>query len=231
MDDPWYEDPRDPALASDWFLMSDHLNKPREMFSAVQSSGLPTFSRPAVGSAFSESDSTSSSLTPSDLAYRRSIPVKLGAPHIVGVKSLLPPKIAVRSRSPERTRVSTVRGRSQSLDRSHSFSPTSKKARWLRSRSQSPKPIWKPNSAKANACAQPPPRPKSGGKTSSSNRQSRSRFYRPGTLVTRSFTPPRKSRGSLSYSWSPYSVPSSAISAPTAEEISDRYGLCFFGVF
>ncbi|XP_075695725.1 uncharacterized protein LOC142661906 [Rhinoderma darwinii] len=227
-DNSLYKDTSDPALDSDWFLTSNHLNKPHEKFSAEQSSGLPTFSKlsvshPAVGNTFSELNSASLSLTPSDVAYRESIPVKLGAPHIVGVKSLLPPKIAVRSRSPERTRVSTVRGRSQSLDRSHSFSPASKKARWLRSRSQSPKPIWRPNSAKANACAQPLPRLKSSGKTSSSNRQSRSRFYRPGTLVTRSFTPPRKIKSCLNHSWSPYSVPSSAISAPTAEEISERF--------
>ncbi|XP_069803953.1 uncharacterized protein [Dendropsophus ebraccatus] len=228
MDDSLYDDLHDPHPASDWFSTSNHLGKPHETYSAVQSSGLPSFSkfsfsRPAAGSAYSELNSTSSSLTPSDVAYRESIPTKLGAPHIVGVKSLLPPKIPVRSRSPERSRISTVRGRSQSLDRSHSFSPASKKARWLRSRSQSPKPIWRPNSAKANACAQPPPRLKSSGKTSSSNRQSRSRIYRPGTLVTRSFTPPRKIKSSLSYSWSPYSIPSSSISAPTAEDISDRF--------
>ncbi|CAN2388200.1 hypothetical protein PRIEUP_LOCUS14926 [Pristimantis euphronides] len=221
-----YKDTSDLDLASDWYLTSSHLNKPHEMFSAVQSSGLPTFSkfsvsRPAISSA--ELYSSSTPLTPLDIAYRESIPVKLGAPHIVGVKSLLPPQIAVRSRSPEKTRVSIVRGRSQSLDRSHSFSPSSKKGRWLRSRSQSPKPIWRPNSAKANACAQTPPRLKPSGKTSSSNRQSRSRFHRPGTLVTRSFTPPRKIRSSLNYSWSPYSVSTSAISAPTAEEISERF--------
>ncbi|XP_072012154.1 uncharacterized protein [Engystomops pustulosus] len=226
-DDSLYNDVCDPSLDSDWFSTSVHLNKP-PLFSAVQSSGLPTFSKfsighQPVGSRFTEMNSTSSSLTPADIAYRESIPVQLGAPHVVGVKSLLPPKIAVRSRSPERTRVPTIRGRSQSLDRSHSFSPASKKARWLRSRSQSPKPIWRPNSAKANACAQPPPRLKSSGKTSSSNRQSRSRFYRPGALVTRSFTPPRKIKSSLNYSWSPYSIPSSAISAPTAEEISERF--------
>ncbi|XP_066462895.1 uncharacterized protein [Eleutherodactylus coqui] len=226
MDNSLYKDSSDPHLGSDWYLTSNHLNTPHEVFSAVPSSGLPTFSkfsgsRPAINGAFSELYSSPISL--SDVAYRESIPVKLGAPHIVGVKSLLPPQIAVRSRSPERTRVSTVRGRSQSLDRSHSFSPASKKPRWLRSRSQSPKPIWRPNSAKANACAQPPPRLKPSGKTSSSNRQSRSRFYRPGSFVTRSVTPPRKFRSSLNYSWSPYSIPSSGISAPTAEEISERF--------
>ncbi|XP_075045890.1 uncharacterized protein LOC142106782 [Mixophyes fleayi] len=215
---------------SQWFFKSTHLSKPHENVSAVLGSGLPTFSKSSfsspvgtIGRAFSEMESTSSPLTSSNIAYGESIPVKFGAPHVVGVRSLLPPKIPVRSRSPARTRVSLVRGRSQSLDRSHSFSPASKKARWLRSRSQSPKPIWRPNSAKANACGLPPPRPKSSGKTSSSNRQSRSRFYRPGALVTRSFTPPRKNKSNLSYSWTPYSIPSSSISAPTAEEISERF--------
>ncbi|XP_073441558.1 uncharacterized protein [Dendrobates tinctorius] len=223
MEDSLYNSSPDLGTESHWSLASNHVNDPHEMFSAVQSSGLPAFSKYSITRPRDVLNSKSSSLNQSDFTYGESIPVKLGAPHIVGVKALLPPKIAVRSRSPERPRVSTLRGRSQSLDRSHSFSPTSKKARWLRSRSQSPKPIWRPNSAKANACAQPPPRLKSSVKTSSSNRQSRSRFYRPGTFLTRSFTPPRKIRSSLNYSWSPYSVPSPAISAPTAEEISDRF--------
>lgn len=219
---------QDPASSSEWFLKTNHLVKPHESFSAVHSSGFPTFSKSSqsrpvsmVGSLFSEMES--SYISPSDIAYGESVPVKLGAPHVVGVKSLLPPRFPVRSRSPERTRVSIVRGRSQSFDRSHSFSPSSKKSRYLRSRSQSPKPIWRPNSAKANACGQPPPRIKSNIKTSSSNRQSRLRFYRPGSLAARSFTPPRKTKSSLSYSWSPYSIPSSVITAPSAEEISERF--------
>ncbi|XP_072281582.1 uncharacterized protein [Pyxicephalus adspersus] len=226
---PSYGESNDQSQDSttEWFLKPNHLIKPHEHFSTIQNSGFPTFSKSSlsrpvgtVGSLFSEMES---SVSPSDVAYGESIPVKLGAPHVVGVRSLLAPKFPVRSQSPERTRVSIVRGRSQSLDRSHSFSPASKKTRYLRSRSQSPKPIWRPNSAKANACGQPPPRIKSNIKTSSSNRQSRLRFYRPGSLAARSFTPPRKTKGSLSYSWSPYSIPSSAISAPSAEEISERF--------
>lgn len=216
---------QDFASSSEWFLKTNHLIKPHESFPTTHSSGFPMFSKSSqnrpVESWFSEMDSSSAS--PSGISYVKSVPVKLGAPHVVGVRALLPPKYPVRSRSPERIRVSVVRGRSQSLDRSHSFSPASKKARYLRSRSQSPKPIWRPNSAKANACSQPPARIKSNVKTSSSNRQSRLRFYRPGSLAARSFTPPRKTKSSLSYSWSPYSVPSSAIVAPNADEISERY--------
>ncbi|XP_063292484.1 uncharacterized protein LOC134577588 [Pelobates fuscus] len=212
------------------FIKSRHLENSTENYSTMQNSGLPIFSRSSLyrppgilTSTTSSTDSSSPSVNPLDTTYGESYPVKLGAPHVIGVKSLLPPKIPVRSRSPNRTRDSIVRGRSQSLDRSHSFSPASKKTRWLRSRSQSPKPIWRPNSAKANACSQQPPRLRSSGKTSSSNRQSRSRSYRPGALVTRSFTPPRKTRSSLSYSWSPYSIPSAAITAPSVEEISERF--------
>ncbi|KAM4703667.1 uncharacterized protein WCC33_012183 [Rhinophrynus dorsalis] len=212
---------------SEWLFQPKHHVKSTENYAAVQSMGFPTFSRTStnrpIGSEISGVDSMSSSVTPLDLTYGEKISVKLGAPHVIGVKSLLPPKIPVRSRSPDKGRFSVVRGRSQSLDRSHSFSPSPKKTRWLRSRSQSPKPIWRPNSAKANACGQPPPRPRSSGKTSSSNRQSRSRFYRPGSLVTRSYTPPRKAKYNVTYSWSPYSIPSSSISAPSAEEISERF--------
>ncbi|KAM5141070.1 uncharacterized protein ACMZJ9_014839 isoform 1-T1 [Mantella aurantiaca] len=216
---------QDSASSAEWYLKTNHPIKPYESFYSKHSSGFPTFSKSSLGrlagGLFSEAGSTS--VSPSDIAYGESVPVKLGAPHVVGVRALLPPKLPVRSQSPERTRVSIVRGRSQSLDRSHSYSPASKKARYLRSRSQSPKPIWRPNSAKANACGHPPPRIKSNVKTSSSNRQSRLRFYRPGSLASRSLTPPRKTRSSLGYSWSPYSIPSSAIAAPSAEEISDRF--------
>ncbi|MEE6483952.1 hypothetical protein FKM82_013698 [Ascaphus truei] len=210
---------------SEWFLKPQHLVKSLDNFSALQSMGFPKFSRsyPSCATGILGSEITGIDSKTLNIAYGESFPVKLGAPHVVGVSSLLPPKIPVRSRSPDKTRASAVRGRSQSFDRSHSFSPASKRARWLRSRSQSPKPIWRPNSAKANACSQPPPRPRSGGKTYSFNRQSRSRSYRPGALVTRSFTPPRKAKSNLSYAWSPYSLPSTAISAPSAQEISERF--------
>ncbi|KAE8592951.1 hypothetical protein XENTR_v10018925 [Xenopus tropicalis] len=211
---------------SDWFLKPNHFVKAQENYSAVQSAGLPTFSTSSyysVGREISGMDSMTSSVSPFDMTYSEKIPVKLGAPHVVGVKSLLPPKVPVRSRSLEKSKASVVRGRSQSLDRSHSFSPVSKKARWPRSRSQSPNRVWRPNSAKANACGQPAPRLKCSGKTSSSNRQSRSRFYRPGSVVTRSVTPLRKTKSNLSYSWSPYSIPSTSISAPSAEEISEKF--------
>ncbi|OCT72655.1 uncharacterized protein LOC108696555 isoform X1 [Xenopus laevis] len=209
---------------SDWFLKPNHFMKSQENYSAVQSTGLPTFSTSSpysMGREISGMDTVSSAVSPFDIAYSEKIPVKLGAPHVVGVKSLMPPKIPVRSRSLEKSKASVVRGRSQSIDRSHSFSPVSKKARWPRSRSQSPKPVWRPNSA--NACGQPAPRSKCSGKTSSSNRQSRSRFYRPGSVVTRSVTPFRKTKSNLSYSWSPYSIPSTSISAPSAEEISEKF--------
>ncbi|XP_053308200.1 uncharacterized protein LOC128470350 [Spea bombifrons] len=213
---------------SNWFLKPKHLENSVENCSVLQSSGLPSFSRSSLYHTTGILNSASSGIfsdSPGhlDTAYSEAMPVKLGAPHVIGVKSLLPPKIPVRPRSPDKTQASVVRGRSESLDRSHSFSPSSKKARWLRSRSQSPKPIWRPNSAKANACSQPPPRPRSSGKTSSSNRQSRSRLYRPGAFLARSFTPPRKTRSNLTYSWSPYSIPSTAVSSPSAEEISERF--------
>ncbi|XP_029434406.1 uncharacterized protein LOC115076736 isoform X2 [Rhinatrema bivittatum] len=223
------------TMESKWFLNPIHLVKPLGNFPALKSLGLPTVSRSSVdrvtgllGSQISsQEDCVSSAVSAEDLTQRESFPVRLGAPHVIGVKSLLPPKVPVRARSPKKSKVSVVRGRSQSLDRSRSFSPASKRTRWLRSRSQSPKLIWRPNSAKTNACSEPPPdvgRPRSGGKKTAFNRPSRSRSYKPGALLTRSYTPPRmKMRGELSYSWSPYSIPSTAMSAPTAQEISERF--------
>uniref|UniRef100_H3BIR4 Uncharacterized protein n=1 Tax=Latimeria chalumnae TaxID=7897 RepID=H3BIR4_LATCH len=78
----------------------------------------------------------------------------------------------------------------------------------------------RPSSAKANACSQPPPvarRLRSGNKKTASSRQSRSRSYKSGTSPRASF------REEVAHSWTPYSLPSTAISSPTAHEISEKF--------
>ncbi|XP_026537307.1 uncharacterized protein LOC113421244 [Notechis scutatus] len=159
-----------------------------------------------------------------------SAPLKLGAPHVIGVKSLLPPKIPVRACLPERSSFTLRRGRSLShseVTHSCSFSPDAKRPRWLRSRSQSPRPIWRPTSAKANACAQPPPqlgKPRGVRKKSTTSRQSRLRFFRPGTLALKSWTSTKAvGQRTPRESWSPYSLASPDLSSPTAEEINERF--------
>nr|XP_025041241.1 uncharacterized protein LOC102451115 isoform X1 [Pelodiscus sinensis] len=223
------------SAESAWFLNPRHLVKPLGEYPALTSLGLPTFSTSSVNRVpgLLGSEIASRNYLPSlDLAHTESFPVKLGAPHVIGVRSLLPPKIPVRDRSPERVTSTLDRGRSLSFDRSgtnrsRSFSPAPKRTRWLRSRSQSPRPIWRPNSAKANACAQPPPnfgRSRYSRKKTASTRQSRSRIYKPGALAARSCTPARmNTRGTVNYSWSPYSLPSTAVSSPTAQEINERF--------
>ncbi|XP_051844782.1 uncharacterized protein LOC127556010 isoform X1 [Antechinus flavipes] len=153
----------------------------------------------------------------------QAFPPKLGAPHVIGVKSLLPPKIPVRSCSP-----GIPRGRSLSLTRSHSFSPASKRTRWVRSRSQSPRPIWRPTSAKANACAQPPPqliRPGGSRKKMTPSRPSRSRTCKTGHWATRRacMTPEPREEDALDHSWSPYCLPVPGISSPLAQEMNERF--------
>ncbi|CAM4576508.1 uncharacterized protein [Lepidochelys kempii] len=214
------------SAESEWFLNPRHLVKPLGEYPALTSLGLPTFSTSPINCVpgLLGSEIASRNYVPSlDLAHTESFPVKLGAPHVIGVRSLLPPKIPVQDRSPERSLSLDRSG----TNRSRSFSPAPKRSRWLRSRSQSPRPIWRPNSAKANACAQPPPhfgRSKSSRKKTASTRQSRSRIYKPGALAARSCTPARmNTRGTLSYSWSPYSLPSTAVSSPTAQEINERF--------
>lgn len=219
-----------PPEESDWFLKPKHLLRSIGDYSTLTHLGLPTF-------ALSSADRVAGMLG-SEIGIRNSVPsaditfpFKLGAPHVIGVKSLLPPKIPVRSRSPERAPLSLDRGRSLSLDRSEagrsqSFSPASKRSRCIRSRSQSPRPVWRPNSAKANACAQPPPqlgKPRGDWKKNGSSRYSRQRVYRPRTLAARSDTPSHVAgRGVLNAAWSPYSLPSTAISSPTAQELNER---------
>lgn len=219
-----------PPMEAEWFLEPRHLFRSLGNYSSLAHLGLPTFAVSSVdrvaGTLGSEIGAWNS--VPSvDLA----VPVKLGAPHVIGVRSLLPPKIPVRSRSPERAPLSLHRGRSLSLGRSEaarpeSFSPASKRSRWLRSRSQSPRPVWRPNSAKANACAQPPPqlgKPRGSRKKNGSGRQSRWRVYRPGSLAARCDAASQvPGRGVRNEAWSPYSLPSASISSPTAQELNER---------
>ncbi|XP_029769426.1 uncharacterized protein LOC112107770 [Terrapene carolina triunguis] len=144
------------SAESEWFLNPRHLVKPLGEYPALTSLGLPTFSTSPINRVpgLLGSEIASRNYVPSlDLAHTECFPVKLGAPHVIGVRSLLPPKIPVQDRSPERSLSLDRSG----TNRSRSFSPAPKRTRWLRSRSQSPRPIWRPNSAKANACAQPPP--------------------------------------------------------------------------
>nr|XP_020637975.1 uncharacterized protein LOC110073297 [Pogona vitticeps] len=187
--------------------------------SALSSVGLPTLATSPTerGGRLIGSELMSQKVLPSvDLTF----PLKLGSPHVVGVKALLPPKIPVRG--PWRGRASTSfdRGRPQSLKgaaRSRSFSPPAKRPRWHRARSQSPRPAWRPSSAKANASAEPPP-PLPQRKNGVSRQ-----FYRPGTLATRSRTLKAPGRMDVRKPWSPYGLVSTAISSPTAQEINDRF--------
>ncbi|XP_043852603.1 uncharacterized protein LOC122750032 isoform X2 [Dromiciops gliroides] len=183
-----------------------------------------------LGSEVSTSSCLPSVALVMDGSLARSSPPKLGAPHVIGVKSLLPPRIPVRSCSPQRSSSSpgVPRGRSLSLTRSHSFSPASKRIRWVRSRSQSPRPIWRPTSARANACAQPPPqliRPGGARKKTALSRPSRSRTYKTGPWAARRACVPPETREeeALDHSWSPYCLPVPGISSPLAQEMSKRF--------
>nr|XP_013808501.1 PREDICTED: uncharacterized protein LOC106493085 [Apteryx mantelli mantelli] len=221
--------------ASEWFLKPRHLVKSLGDYPALTNLSLPVFSVSAVShvAGLLESETTSKNdLLSEDLVNTNSFPVKLGAPHVIGVESLLHPKVPVRTCSHERVSSFLDQGSSLSVEhagnyRSRSFSPASKKSRWLRSRSQSPKSIWRPNSAKASACAQPLPnfgRFRYSRKTTASTRQSRSRKHKMGSLAARSHTSTRMNAGGiLSSSWSPYSLPSATMSSPAAQDIYERY--------
>ncbi|XP_025023487.1 uncharacterized protein LOC112540832 isoform X1 [Python bivittatus] len=222
------EHPSGSPTEMEWLLKPKHLVRP---LGENLDTGTPTLSTSPVSqtSGLPGSAIVSQNSPPSgDPAF----PLKLGAPHVIGVKSLLPPKIPVRACLPERASFTFHRGRSLTLNhsgvtRSCSFSPDAKRPRWLRSRSQSPRPIWRPSSAKANACAQPPPqlgKPRGVKKKGVSSRQSRLRIFRPGTLASRSWTSTKAiGKGSPRESWSPYSLASPDISSPTAQEMNERF--------
>ncbi|XP_062821849.1 uncharacterized protein LOC134294490 [Anolis carolinensis] len=142
----------------------------------------------------------------------RAFPLKLGSPHVIGVKSLLPPEIPVKGSWPKRSSFSPPLSLDHSGSiRSRSFSPPAKRTRWVRSHSQSPRPVWKPTSAKANACAQPPPQLFKKGRLSK----------QPQVRMRSSWSP--KARGTLNNGWSPYSFPSASICSPTAQELNERF--------
>ncbi|XP_077168218.1 uncharacterized protein LOC143824641 isoform X2 [Paroedura picta] len=217
-----------PPIESEWLLKPKPLLRSLGEPSALTHLSLPTFT-------LSSADRVAGTLA-GEIGTRNSVdlafPLKLGAPHVIGVKSLLPPKIPVRSRSPERVPLPTNRGRSLSLGRSdairsQSYSPASKRSCSLRSRSQSPRPVWRPNSAKADACAQPPPqlgKPRGSRKKNGCSRQSRWRLYRPGSLAARPDAASQVTGGGvLKDAWSPYGLPSADISSPTAQELNQRF--------
>ncbi|XP_067826597.1 uncharacterized protein [Heptranchias perlo] len=224
---------------SEWFVRPKHLVQSLGSYPALEDLGVPVHSMLPVdrvvgltGSELSSKNYRTSTISPVDIAYRESLPVRMGAPHIIGVRALLPPQIPVRPQSPERTRSSFLRGQSQNLRRSRSIrsrslSPASKRSRWQQSRSQSPKPVWRPSSTKVNACGRAPPpinRQRSGDKKVTSNRPSRSYSYRPGALNSSSQPAPSQSLDeSLSSLWTPYSLAAPAVASLSAQEISESF--------
>ncbi|XP_067872887.1 uncharacterized protein [Heterodontus francisci] len=224
---------------SEWFLRPRHLVQSLGRYPVLEDLGVPIRSMSPVdrmvgltGSELSSKNCRASTISPVDHAYRESFPLRMGAPHVIGVRALLPPQIPVRPQSPERTRSSFLRDQTQTLRRSRSIrsrslSPASKRSRWQQSRSQSPKPVWRPSSAKVNACGQPPPpinRQRSGSKTMTSSRLSRSYSYRPGALnLSSQLVPSENLEDSLRSLWTPYSLAAPALTSLSTQEISERF--------
>ncbi|XP_007905109.2 uncharacterized protein LOC103187427 [Callorhinchus milii] len=208
------------------------LEKPLDNYRVL--SGLATCVQPASPAGQANGPATSELTTkhrptttnsPLDIVHRKRFPVQIGAPHVIGVKALLPPKFPVRYQTPERARSQLFRSRSSSPSRSgdiqsRSLSPAPKRARWQRSRSQSPKPIWRPSSAKVNACGRPVPPVNartSRGKKVTVSRHCRPRFSRP---VQHSHPASRRSCDPL---WTPCGLTTAAVSPPPTQEISETF--------
>nr|CAB3261725.1 uncharacterized protein LOC100177264 [Phallusia mammillata] len=157
-DTKWYEDPK-------------HLTKPLGDYPTMQGLGVSKRSVSPInrsvgrfGAEIATKDVTGD-LTSLDVASNNiTFPVRLTAPHIVGVRSLLPPQYPVRHQDKERAKSPRSRSRSVELGmlRSRSLSPGRSRGRSgsrgrARDRSPSPLPVWMPTSRHANASSQPPP--------------------------------------------------------------------------
>ncbi|XP_059494084.1 uncharacterized protein LOC125466743 isoform X2 [Stegostoma tigrinum] len=224
---------------SEWFLRPRHLVQSLGRYPALEDLGVPVHSLSPVdrvvdltGSEIASKNNKISTISPVDIAYRESFPLKIGAPHVIGVRALLPPQIPVRPQSPERTRSSFLRDQAQILRRprsirSRSLSPASKRSRCLQSCSESPKPVWRPNSMKVNACGQPPPpinRQRSGSKKISSNRLTHSYSYKPGKFNSSSQLGSSQSLDDSSCSlWASCRLAVPPVSSLSAQEINERF--------
>ncbi|XP_051894950.1 uncharacterized protein LOC127583220 [Pristis pectinata] len=185
-----------------------------------------------TGSELSSKNFTASTISPVDVAYKESLPIRLGAPHVIGVRALLPPQIPVRLQSPERTRSSSLQDQSRTLRhsrniRSRSLSPASKRSHWQQPHPQSPKPVWRPNSTKVNACGRPPPpikRQTAGSKKAAFTRLFRSYSFKPGAFNLSSQPTLNQSlEDSPSSLRAPYSFTALDVASPSTKEISDRF--------
>ncbi|XP_078281560.1 uncharacterized protein LOC144608104 [Rhinoraja longicauda] len=224
-------------VGSEWFLRPRHLVQSLGRYPALESLGVPVYSVSPVdrvvgltGSELSSKTFTPSTISPVDIAYKESLPISVGAPHLIGVRALLPPQIPVRLQSPERTRSSSLQDRFRTLRRSsnirsRSLSPATKRVHWQHSRPRSPKPVWRPNSAKVNACGRPPPplkRQKAG-----SRKVTNSKPFRSYSCRLRTFNPSSQPDHRLDDGLSSWTAPRSFtaldIASPSTQEISERF--------
>ncbi|XP_032904201.1 uncharacterized protein LOC116990538 [Amblyraja radiata] len=222
---------------AEWFLRPRHLVQSLGRYPALESLGVPVHSVSPVdrvvgltGSELSSKTFTPSTISPVDIAYKETLPVSVGAPHLIGVSALLPPQIPVRLQSPERTRSSSLQDQFRTLRRSRnirsrSLSPASKRVHWQHSRPRSPKPVWRPNSTKVNACGRPPPplkRQKAGSRKVTIAKPFRSYSY-----SLRSFNPSSQPDHRLDDGLSSWRAPRSFtaldVAAPSTQEISERF--------
>jgi len=152
-----------PGDAAQWYNSPEHLTKETNNYPVSQllgvtdrSVGHVTRSHGRLGAEIATKD-LDGNLNMRDLASDSDyFPVRLTAPHIVGVRSLLPPKYSVRGQNPQRSK-SFIK-RSKSVEPKILFGGESliqhssvvKMTSGHRDRSLSPKPVWMPTTPKPN---------------------------------------------------------------------------------
>ncbi|XP_039267655.2 uncharacterized protein LOC120342753 [Styela clava] len=142
-----------PPRDSKWYRDPQHLTTSMGNFDTAKKLGIstrsvsPTSRGTGIFGAEMATKNIYGQLTSTDLASSmETFPVRLTAPHIVGVRSLLPPDFPVKMQRP-----ATAAGTTSEVTVVPNFATRSP------SRAHSPRPTWVPNSRNANASAKPPP--------------------------------------------------------------------------
>ncbi|XP_076818952.1 uncharacterized protein LOC143464827 [Clavelina lepadiformis] len=172
-----------PLKEHEWFSDPRHLTKSLGDFPTMQESGASRRSVSPIGRSVGRFGSEISTKHVYDKNSSLSIannettfPIRLSAPHIVGVRSLLPPKVVVREQNKERAKSPSNRNRSLDLEIMREFVPH--KTSSNREKMRSPLPVWMPTSKYANASAHGPPPFKKNKSGQSRVRQSSAKEFR-----------------------------------------------------
>jgi len=164
-----------------WYNDPNHLSKCEDNYPTLQSVGLNERSTSSVnrssgrlGAEIATKNLDGKMNTRELTKNSEYFPIKLTAPHIVGVRSLLPPKYSVRVQNPNRAK--SAKERSMTMEPKYLFNGANvikaNKSVEARKRDVSPKPVWMPTDPRPNTADILPKFSKTRGKSKTRKRLS-----------------------------------------------------------